>query len=142
MKRIGLFFIFVNLLSISAFGQNLEIDKDGFETFEMTEGDTTYIMKKYFMVFLKKGDKRDQTAEESAQIQKGHMEHMGKLAEEGIIEMAGPFGDDGDIRGIVIFSARNEEEVRGYTSKDPAVIAGRLVMEIHPFWCAKGTTLN
>ncbi len=124
------------------FAQELQIDEKGFETFEMTEGDTTYIMKKYFMVFLKKGEKRDQSPEESAIIQKGHMDHMAKLAEEGIIQMAGPFGDDGEVRGIVIYSVPTEEEVKKLTSEDPAVKAGRLIMEIHPFWCAKGTTLN
>ena len=44
--------------------------------FEMKEGDTTYIMKKYYMCFLKKGDVRGQDSATTAEIQKRHMENM------------------------------------------------------------------
>lgn len=118
-----------------------EVEKK-YETFEMTEGDTTYLMKKYYIAFLKAGPNREHSKEEAAEIQKGHMDHMAKLAEEKKIQIAGPFDDDGDIRGMVIYSVYSMEEALELTSADPAVVAGRLVIELHPFWAAKGSILD
>lgn len=118
-----------------------EVDTSLFETFEMTEGDTTYLMKKYYMVFLKNGPTRDQDEATAAKIQTAHLAHMNRLAEEKKIVSAGPFDDDGDIRGIVIYSVSSMEEAEELTSEDPAVKAGRLVVEVHPWWAAVGTML-
>lgn len=133
-------YIVICLLSANMlFAQTKE--KPSFETFEMTEGDTSYVMKKYYMVFLKPGPNRDQSKEEAMEIQKGHMAHMNKLAEEKKICMAGPFDSDGSISGMVIYSCYSKEEAERLTQEDPAVIAGRLLVEIHPFWAAMGSKL-
>jgi len=55
--------------------------------------------------------------------------------------MVGPFEDDGDIRGIVVFSVPKLEDAQQLANDDPAVKAGRLVVEIHPWWAAVGSTL-
>lgn len=101
MKNIVILGLSLLLATLSS-GQDLQIDSLGFETFEMTEGDTTYTMKKYFMAFLKKGPHREHSPDEAALIQKGHMDHMNKMAEAKQISIAGPFGDDGEMRGIII----------------------------------------
>jgi len=134
--------LFVLLSTIDTEAQALEMDSLGFKTFQMTEGDTTYIMKQYFMAFLKTGPNRAHTDEEAATIQTGHLNHLNKLAEEKKISIAGPFGDDGEIRGIVIFNVATQEEVESLVAQDPAVIAGRLILEIHPWWAAKGSKLE
>lgn len=112
------------------------------DEFEMKDGDETFIMKKYYMCFLKRGDNRTQDSAAAALIQKGHMEHLSKLHKEGHIQIAGPFGGDGDIRGIVVFSVKSKEEAERLASEDPAVIAGRLKVEILEWWAAKGSTLK
>ena len=112
------------------------------DEFEMKDGDETFIMKKYYMCFLKRGDNRTQDSAVSALIQKGHMEHLSKLYKEGHIQIAGPFGGDSEIRGIVVFSVKSKEEAERIASEDPAVIAGRLKVEIHEWWAAKGSTLK
>jgi len=121
--------------------QEVQTDSLGFMTFEMTEGDTTYIMKQYFMAFLTSGPNRDQPEEEAAEIQAGHLAHMNKLAEEKKICIAGPFGDDGLMRGIVIYNVATLEEAQALVKSDPAVIAGRLDIEVRPWWAAKGSSL-
>lgn len=141
MKKILISIVFTGICSL-LISQDLVIDEQGFETFEMTDGDTTHTMKKYFMVFLKKGPKRDQNQEDVAIIQKGHMAHMTDMANKKQISIAGPFGDDGDIQGIVIFNVPTQEEVEALVAKDPAVTAGRLLMEIHPWWASQGSTLD
>lgn len=101
-----------------------------------------YEMKKYFMVFLKSGPKRDQDSATSAEIQKGHLAHLDKMANEGKLDLAGPFLDNGDIRGICVYNVATKEEVEKLVNMDPAIIAGRLVAEIHPWYSAKGASLK
>ncbi len=122
--------------------QSLQIDSLGFETFVMEEADTSYVMKKYFMAFLKQGPNRTHSDEETALIQQGHMDHIGMLASAGKIDIAGPFGDDGIMRGILIFNVPTIEEVQNLIAQDPAVKAGRLELEVHPWWAAVGSQLK
>ncbi|MEQ9262891.1 MAG: YciI family protein [Owenweeksia sp.] len=123
-------------------GQTVEKDKEGFETFRYKEGDTTYVMKKYHIVFLRKGSSRKQDAEEAAEIQKEHLAHLSWLEEEGYLDIAGPFGDDGDIRGILIMHVPTLDKTEELVLMDPAVKAGRLEVEIHPWWAAEGSKLR
>ena len=118
-----------------------DLKAQGFEVFNHQDGDTTYLMKKYFMVHLIKGPTRDQNKEEAAKIQRGHLEHLSKLAKDKKLCVAGPFAEDGDIQGLVIYSVPSKDEVVRLANADPAVLAGRLVIEIHPFWAAVGSVL-
>ncbi|MCC6582676.1 MAG: hypothetical protein IT271_03145 [Chitinophagales bacterium] len=97
------------------------------------------IMKQYYFVMLTKGNNRTQDSATAAQIQKAHLENIGRLANAGKIIVAGPFGDDGNWRGIFIFDAASKEEVEQLLQTDPAVFAGRLAYEIHPWWTQTGT---
>jgi uncharacterized protein len=97
------------------------------------------LLKPYYFVILKKGPHRDQDSATAAKIQKGHMENMNKLAAMGKLNVAGPFLDDGDMRGIFIFDSGSEEEVRKFVDSDPAVKSGRLAYELHPWMTQKGT---
>lgn len=71
----------------------------------------------------------------------GHIEHMQKMADKGILAMAGPMGDESELRGIFIMNVPTIEEVREWVNQDPAIVSGRLIAEIHPWWAAKGTKL-
>lgn len=95
-------------------------------------------LKPYFFVLLKKGPNRNQDSVTAARIQKEHMENINKLAAMGKLNVAGPFLDDGELRGIFIFDSNSEEEVRSMVENDPAVKAGRLTYEIHPWMTEKG----
>jgi uncharacterized protein YciI len=97
-------------------------------------GADSYGMKNYVMAFLKRGPKRNQTAEEAKQLQAAHMANIQKMAKEGKLVLAGPFMDDQEVRGIYIFDVRTIEEAKVLTESDPAVQAGRLMMELHPWY--------
>ena len=112
------------------------------ETWEMPKGDSTIIMQQYFMCFLKTGPEQGQDSTESAQIQAAHLAHLTKMYDDGKSCVAGPFGDDGDIRGIVIYNTATFEEADSLANADPAVKAGRLVVEVHPWWAVKGSVLK
>jgi len=96
------------------------------------------VMKNYFMVFLKKGPHRDQDSVEVEKLQKAHMDNITKLAQSGKLDVAGPFLDDGDLRGIFVFDVPTLEEAKRLTETDPAIKSGRLSYEIHPFMTQQG----
>ncbi|HYK77821.1 MAG TPA: YciI family protein [Daejeonella sp.] len=99
-------------------------------------------LKEYFFVMLKKGPNRDQNKETADKLQEAHMAHINQMAKEGKLAIAGPFGDDGDWRGIFIFKTKTLEEARALVEQDPMVKAGRLAYEIHPWWTMKGAKLD
>ncbi|MFA6980455.1 MAG: YciI family protein [Ignavibacteriaceae bacterium] len=99
-------------------------------------------MMTYYMVFLYRGDKwtPEKTAETEA-IQKGHLANITKLHEEGKLILAGPFLDDKELRGIFVMKTNSYEETDSLCNTDPAVKAGRLKVEIKPWYSAKGITI-
>ncbi|MDX1280870.1 YciI family protein [Shewanella colwelliana] len=97
-------------------------------------GADQYGMKSYVMAFLKRGPNRGQTEAEAARLQRAHLDNISRLAKVGKLVLAGPFMDEGDIRGIYIFNVATVEEATALTESDPAIKAGRLVMELHPWY--------
>lgn len=99
-------------------------------------------MKQYWFVMLKKGPKRNQPPEEAKQLQAGHMANMEAYAAMGKLQIAGPFMDDGDWRGIFILDVPDRAAAEAMCNDDPAVKAGRLACEIHPWLSQVGATLR
>ncbi len=91
-------------------------------------------IRQYWFVMLTKGNNRTHDSATAAKIQEGHMANMTRLYNEGRLKVAGPFGDDGNWRGIFIFDCETKDEVESLLKTDPAIIAGRLSYEIHPWW--------
>lgn len=97
-------------------------------------GADEYGMKLYTMALLKEGPNRDRDSAEAAELQRAHMDNINRMAEEGKLVLAGPFGkNEGNIRGVYIFDA-TLEEAEELTSSDPAVQAGSLIMELIPWY--------
>jgi len=96
-------------------------------------------LKAYYLVLLKTGPNRNQDSATAAQIQKDHLQHINEMAAAGQLNIAGPFLDEGDMRGIFVFDMNSEEDVRKLVDEDPAVKSGRLIYEIHPWMTQKGT---
>ncbi|XMO88064.1 YciI family protein [Algibacter sp. AS12] len=121
-----------------------ELTAKGFQIFDYVDEATqdTIIMQQYFMAFLKKGAIRMQNEEESAKLQKQHLAHLKKMYQLGYADISGPFGDDGDIRGITIYNVPTLKMADSLANSDPMVKAGRLVIEVHPWWAAKGFELR
>jgi uncharacterized protein YciI len=115
------------------------VDTTIFETFNYESECQTLIMQQYFLVFLKKGATKSENKEEASKIQEQHLAYFGDLYKKGIICMNGPFGDDGDIRGATVYRVASSEEALRLASGDPAVKAGRLSVEVHPWWLARDT---
>jgi len=121
-----------------------ELTAKGFELFDYIDEKTqdTIIMQKYFIAFLKKGPNRSQPEEEAKKLQAAHMAHLGKMYELGYADISGPFDDESDISGITIYNVPTFRMADSLANADPMVKAGRLVIEIHPWWAAKGFPLR
>nr|WP_158851631.1 YciI family protein [Algibacter sp. L1A34] len=121
-----------------------ELTAKGFKTFDYVDEKTkdTILMQQYFMAFLKKSEIHMQNEEESERLQKLHLEHLSKMYELGYADISGPFGDDGDIRGITIYNVPTLKMADSLAKSDPMVEAERLEIEIHPWWAAKGYRLR
>ncbi len=121
-----------------------ELTSKGFQIFDYVDAKTqdTILMQQYFIAFLKRGPIRTQNEEESKILQKEHLAHLGKMYELGYADISGPFGDDGDIRGITIYNVPTLKMADSLANSDPMVKAGRLVIELHPWWAAKGFPLR
>jgi uncharacterized protein len=112
------------------------------EIFEYKEGDTTYVMQKYFLVLLKKGSNRTHDATTAAEIQKQHMEHLTWLDKLGKVSVVGPSQGHETVAGFVLFNTETLQEADSLAKLDPAVKAGRLEVETIPWWAAKGSKLK
>ena len=92
-----------------------------------------------FFAFLTRGEKwTPEKTPATEEIQKGHMANINRLADMKKLIAAGPFGDNGRLRGIFVFRVGSLEEAKALTATDPAVQAGRLAMEIHPWMVPEG----
>jgi uncharacterized protein YciI len=92
-----------------------------------------------YLAFLTRGDKwTPERTPETEAIQKAHLANIQRLADEKKLVVAGPFGDNGRLRGIFIFKVASIDEARSLAATDPAVQAGRLALEIHPLMVPEG----
>jgi len=92
-----------------------------------------------YLAFLVRGEKwTPEKTPQTEEIQKGHMANIHRLADMKKLVVAGPFGDDGTLRGIFVFRVGSLEEARTLTLTDPAVQAGRLALDLHPWLVPEG----
>ncbi len=102
-----------------------------------------YEMTNYVMGLLRKGPNwTSASTEESKRVQAGHLANINKMAATGKLIVAGPFSDNGELRGVFIFHKPTIDEAKAMVADDPAVKAGRLVIELHPWFAAAGLRVN
>ena len=96
-------------------------------------------MATYFLALLSCGlrSTTEQTPE-TQRIQAEHMKNIQQMAADGKLVAAGPIVDGGALRGIFIFAVSSLEEAKALANADPAVKAGRLAAEVHPWMSQKG----
>jgi uncharacterized protein len=102
-----------------------------------------YEMTTYYVGFLYRGAKwAPGETPETKKLQEAHMANIQKMAEAGKLVIAGPFTDDGDLRGLYVFRVASAEEAKALVESDPAVKAGRLRFELHPWFAARNITVT
>jgi len=102
-----------------------------------------YEMTTYQVAFLRKGPAwTPGSTPELEKLQAAHLAHIGKMAASGKLVIAGPFSDGGELRGMFIFRVDTLEEAKALAEQDPAVKAGRLVLEWHAWFAAKNVVVT
>jgi len=95
----------------------------------------------YQLVLLKRPESPTEYPEAKLQeIQAAHLGHLTRMAQEGHLVVAGPFGDQEDerLRGLALYRVGSVEEARRLAEADPAVQAGRLEVEVMTWYTQKG----
>lgn len=121
-----------------------ELRQQGYQIFDFVDQETkdTLLMQQYFMAFLKRGPNRSQNKAEADSLQTLHLAHLKRMYVDGYASISGPFGDDGEERGITIYNVPTLEMADSLANLDPMVKAGRLIIEVRPWWAAKGFPLR
>jgi uncharacterized protein YciI len=93
-------------------------------------------MKNYVLCILKTGPRDAKVVgKEREGVFAGHFANTGRLAEEGKLVVAGPFGkNERSYRGLYLFNVATVEEAEKLVILDPAVKAGVFVYELTPWY--------
>ncbi len=95
-------------------------------------------MVTFTMVLLKRGPKwTSNMTKDLPGIMKRQRDELARQRASGKLVAAGPVEGIGVLRGVYLYDA-DTTATKALVAKDPAVKAGRLVPEIHPWWVAKG----
>lgn len=107
-------------------------------------GADDYGMRNFVFCILKTGpnDAKITDKKERDKIFAGHMANIGRLADEGKLSLAGPFGkNDRSYRGLFIFNVETVEEAQKLVETDPVIKSGMMVAELTPWYGSAATTL-
>ena len=125
---------FLPLKGVVFVEQNVEITNEFIEK-------TVATGKQYCIYFYRSRPIRNHPKDQAENIQPEHLRYLFQLKAEGKLVINGPVTDDGELRGVGIFDTTDPEEVKRLLEGDPAVKAGRLIYEIHPWFGIPGSCL-
>ncbi|RYF86673.1 MAG: hypothetical protein EON98_02945 [Chitinophagaceae bacterium] len=118
-------------LPVFAFSQNSQYNQKLADSL----GADDYGMKRYTLVILKTGSNNTSDKTITDSLFKGHMNNIGRLADEGKLIVAGPLAkNENTYRGIFIFNVKTVEEAAALLETDPAVKAKILEAEIYQWY--------
>ena len=131
------------LAAPSAAAQDAAPAKPGFDAdLARKTGADDYGMRSYVLVVLRTGPTRVNDPEKRKAMFAGHMANIQRLAKEGKLALAGPFGDkDGDWRGLFVFAVEDIEAAKALVATDPVIIKGEMVADYHAWYGSAATML-
>jgi uncharacterized protein YciI len=96
-------------------------------------------MEQYTLVLMKRGEKWNPDAPDFMDAMKQHGAYAQQMITQGNLAIAGPFpfDDQSDLRGVGIFRVSAEQTAK-LLKDDPAIKAGLLKPELHPWITGKG----
>lgn len=148
MKIQNLVILIVSIFALAASG--LSQDSKTFETpgydadLAKKVGADEYGMKNYVFCILKTGpnDAKIKSKKKRDEIFGGHMANIQRLADNGKLVLAGPFGTNKrSYRGLFIFNVATVEEARKLVETDPVIKSGIMVAELTPWYGTAATML-
>jgi len=100
-------------------------------------------MTHYVVGLLRRAPERPPITEDEAErIQEGHLAHLARLKAAGDLLIYGPFEEDTDLRGILIFPTASLDRARELSDTDPAVTHGRLAVSLYTWNAQAGLRIG
>ncbi|AXC11058.1 hypothetical protein ACPOL_1716 [Acidisarcina polymorpha] len=87
-------------------------------------------LKPYFIALFRAGERWNQT-EGAEDLPAQQLTFLRTQFEAGVYRAAGPITDGGPISAMAIIEADSLEAAKSVAAQDPAVVAARLVVEVH-----------
>lgn len=98
-------------------------------------GADDYGMKNYILVILKTGKAKMDNKDTLNTLFKGHISNIQRLVNEGMLFVAGPFGQNElSYRGLFILNVKTKEEAQALCETDPAIKAGIFDIDLIPWY--------
>lgn len=117
------------------------ISPDYQEVLAKQTGADDYGMRKYVLVILKSGPNKIPAGAERDEMFKGHFANMNRLAEQGVLAVAGPLDGVDGWRGLFILAVETIEEAQQHVATDPVIIKGEMVAEYHKHYSSAALML-
>lgn len=129
MKRFLFIFLLFTCSFPSVYAQVTESSYDSVLAKKLKADD--YGMKNYILVLLKAGSNTSVNKVTEDSIFHGHLDNIGRLAANGSLVLAGPFGENALYRGLFILNVSNFDEAKKLLATDPAIKAKLLEPELY-----------
>jgi len=103
--------------------------------------DAPFELDRVELVLLKRPVDRDEIPEaEAERLQAAHLAHLAAMSAAGHMRVAGPVDEQPDpaLRGLCVYRTRSLERARELAESDPAVVAGRLAVDVMYWYFPKG----
>jgi uncharacterized protein len=138
MKKLGFLIAILIVVAGAAMDTSAQNTVKGSEVYDAEAAKRTgaddYGMHGYIFAILREGKVKRPEAKELEKLQTGHLKNIMRLGDEGKLVLAGPFMDEGDMRGIFIFNVKTVEEAKKLVETDPLVAGGFLELEFRPWY--------
>jgi uncharacterized protein YciI len=108
---------------------------------EPESDDPPFELDRFELVLLKRPTELATIPDDEVdRLQDLHIAHLQAMAKAGAIRVAGPFDEQRDqsLRGMALYQTGSIERTRDLAESDPAVVAGRLEVDVMYFYCPKG----
>ncbi len=106
----------------------------------MKKPDAPLSLTTYYFGLLKAGPNPvPSKTPEAAALQAAHMKNIQAMAASGKLVIAGPLINAKPYAGVFVFKVDSLEEAKALAEADPAVKAGDLVVEVHPWSVPRGS---
>lgn len=107
-------------------------------------GADEYGMRQFVLCILKTGPKDAEITDKKTrdEIFAGHMANINRLADDGKLALAGPFGKNNrTYRGLFIFAVTTIDEAQALVETDPVIKSGMMIAELTPWYGSAATML-
>ncbi len=98
-------------------------------------------MRGYVLVILKSSDTPLPKGEARDAMFRGHFANMKRLAEAGVLMVAGPLDGQQGRRGIFILAVPDIDTAKTHVATDPVIAQGEMVAEYHRFYSSAALML-